>query len=100
MISTKIQNQSSVVTTDNNYPFVSAPYIKSTSESVACILLKQYNIQLAHKPARTLKHELCLLKDKRLTADAAGMFNPFMPTVAFNICCPRDRVSRHNGGKC
>ena len=21
-----------------------------------------------------------------------------MPTVAFNICCPRDCVSRHNGG--
>ena len=25
-------------------------------------------------------------------------FNPFMPTVAFNIFCPRDCVSRHNGG--
>ena len=24
--------------------------------------------------------------------------NPFMPTVAFNICCPRDCVSRYNGG--
>ena len=24
-------------------------------------------------------------------------FNPFMPT-GFNICCPRDCVSRHNGG--
>ena len=24
--------------------------------------------------------------------------NPFLPTVAFNICCPRDCVSRHNGG--
>ena len=24
--------------------------------------------------------------------------NPFMPTVAFNICYPRDCVSRHNGG--
>ena len=23
--------------------------------------------------------------------------NPFMPTVAFNICCPRDCVSQHNG---
>ena len=22
---------------------------------------------------------------------------PFMPTGAFNICCPRDCVSRHNG---
>ena len=25
-------------------------------------------------------------------------FNPFMPNRAFNICCPRDCVSRHNGG--
>ena len=24
--------------------------------------------------------------------------NPFMPSGAFNICCPRDCVSRHNGG--
>ena len=24
--------------------------------------------------------------------------NPFMLTGAFNICCPRDCVSRHNGG--
>jgi len=24
--------------------------------------------------------------------------NPFLPTVAFNICCPRDCVSRHNKG--
>ena len=24
--------------------------------------------------------------------------NPFMPTGAFNICCPRDCVFRHNGG--
>ena len=24
--------------------------------------------------------------------------NTFLTTVAFNICCPRDCVSRHNGG--
>ena len=24
--------------------------------------------------------------------------NPFMPTGAFNICCPRDCISRHNRG--
>ena len=24
--------------------------------------------------------------------------NPLMPTGAFNICCPRDCISRHNGG--
>ena len=26
------------------------------------------------------------------------MINPLMLTSAFNICCPRDCVSRHNGG--
>ena len=26
-----------------------------------------------------------------------NVLNPFMPTVAFNICCPRDCVFRHNG---
>ena len=25
-------------------------------------------------------------------------FNPLMPNGVFNICCPRDCVSRHNGG--
>ena len=25
-------------------------------------------------------------------------FNPLMPSGAFNICCPRDCVCRHNGG--
>ena len=24
--------------------------------------------------------------------------NPLMPSGAFNICCPRDCVSRHHGG--
>ena len=74
MITSKIRNQTSnvIVTNDNNSPFISAPYIKGTSERVARIL-KQYNIKLAHKPTRTLKHELCHLKDKRLTQDAAGV---------------------------
>ena len=27
------------------------------------------------------------------------ILNPFMPTGAFNICCPRDCVSRHNGSE-
>ena len=26
------------------------------------------------------------------------MYNPLMPNGAFNNCCPRDCVSRHNGG--
>ena len=32
------------------------------------------------------------------TITALYHLNPFIPTVAFNICCPRDCVSRHNGG--
>ena len=32
------------------------------------------------------------------TTCAQTMINPFMPTGAFNICCLRDCVSRHNGG--
>ena len=27
-----------------------------------------------------------------------GNFNPLMLSGSFNICCPRDCVSRHNGG--
>ena len=33
---------------------------------------------------------------KELTG--SDFLDPFMPTVAFSICCPRDYVSRHNGG--
>ena len=39
-----------------------------------------------------------IIQDKTVVslANCRGC-NPFMPTVAFNICCPRDCVSRHNG---
>ena len=33
-----------------------------------------------------------------IRSDFLTYVNPFMPTGAFNICCPRDCVSRHNGG--
>ena len=39
-----------------------------------------------------------ILAGGKLIAVVCLKFNPFMPTVAFNICCPRDCVSRHNGG--
>ena len=32
------------------------------------------------------------------TCTLHNSYIPFMPTGAFNICCPRDCVSRHNGG--
>ena len=48
-------------------------------------------------------HICCLLAQgcpsvPTTTACSLLLVNPFMPIVAFNICCPRDCVSRHNGG--
>ena len=37
-------------------------------------------------------------RSKVLKNQDRELINPFMPTGAFNICCPRDCVSRHNGG--
>jgi hypothetical protein len=63
--------------TENNRPeppnhHVSAPYIKGTSERVARIL-KRHKVELCHKPSRTLRGELCALKDKRNPSDQAGV---------------------------
>ena len=33
-----------------------------------------------------------------LTPKSTNWVNPLMPNGAFNICCPTDCVSRHNGG--
>ena len=38
------------------------------------------------------------MAERDIIADSYAKFNPFFPTVAFNICCPRDCVSQHNGG--
>ena len=43
---------------------------------------------------KMLKKFICLF----IHALTSRGINPFMPTGAFNICCPRDCVSRHNGG--
>ena len=37
------------------------------------------------------------IKIQDLLEQEPRVFNPFVPTVAFNIYCPRDCVSRHNG---
>ena len=50
-ISCKV-NQSSNDPQTKEFKYVSAPYIRLTSERVARILRK-YNIKLAHKPTRT-----------------------------------------------
>ena len=44
----------------------------------------------------TDRHSTIVLRGLK-NADNLTPINPFMPTVAFNICCPRDCVSRHNG---
>ena len=36
----------------------------------------------------------CIAHESQRTA----LLNPSMPNGAFNICCPRDCISRHNGG--
>ena len=41
---------------------------------------------------------LVVIEQQHLDTLNANIINPFMPTGAFNICCPRDCVSRHNGG--
>ena len=48
-----------------------------------------------------MKKDDCLQRavGMRAAVPAAGLdINPLMPNGAFNICCPRDCVSRHNGG--
>ena len=47
------------------------PYIKGTSETIACIL-QPYNICVAHKPITTLRQLLTNLKDKDEPKDRQG----------------------------
>ena len=65
-------NQSSNNHQITDFKYISAPYIRGTSERVARILRK-YDIKLAHKPTRTLKHELTHLKDKQPAFNKAGV---------------------------
>ena len=50
---------------------VSLPYIRGTSETIAQIL-KPFNIRIAHKPTRTLRHLLTNVKDKDDPKDRQG----------------------------
>ena len=50
---------------------VSLPYIRGTSETIARIL-KPFNIRIAHKPTRTLRHLLTNVKDKDDPKDRQG----------------------------
>ena len=53
---------------------------------------------MLNKKSRLAKQSPIRCPSVRETGFMGGPINPFMPTVAFNICCPRDCVSRHNGG--
>ena len=57
--------------TKNELRTVSLPYIRGTSETIARIL-KPFNIQIAHKPTRTLRHLLTNVKDKVDPKDRQG----------------------------
>ena len=56
----------------NDFKYISAPYIRGTSERTARIL-KKHKIKLAHKPTRSLKSELTHVKDKQLAQNKAGV---------------------------
>ena len=52
--------------------FVSAPYIRGTSEKIARVL-RQFNVQLCSKATRTIKSQVCKIKDRRETLDQANV---------------------------
>ena len=57
--------------TKNELTTVSLPYIRGTSETIARIL-KPFNVRIAHKPTRTLRHLLTNVKDKDDPKDRQG----------------------------
>ena len=67
-------NQLNAANTSNQKHYLSAPYIRGTSERVERCL-KKFDVTLAHKPTRTLESELSKLKDKRRTHEQAGVVN-------------------------
>ena len=74
LIENKQRNKDNVPATSNDTQqiYISAPYIQRTSERVSRIF-KKYNVNIAHKPTRTLKTELCHLKDHRPVSERAGV---------------------------
>ena len=99
----------------NNYAD-SLSYILQTSRIIMWIHLRLHFLQwwltpldIIGNPWNPLYHRNMVLRGMRGSSidhivprdvhePPRWPINPFFPTVAFNICCPRDRVSRHNGG--
>ena len=67
----KQNDQCANTETKNELTTVSLPYIRRTSETIARIL-KPFNIRIAHKPTRTLRHLLTNVKDKDDPKDRQG----------------------------
>ena len=67
--------------TKNELTTVSLPYIRGISETIARIL-KHFNIRIAQKPTRTLRHLLTNLKDKDDPKDRQGT----VYRIRFNNC--------------
>ena len=57
--------------------------------------LHRHNLDISY--IETYIQPTCLGQWK-MSDQSAQPLNPFIPNGAFNICCPRDCVSRHNGG--
>ena len=67
----KQNDQCANTETKNELTTVSMPYIRGTSETITRIL-KPFNIRIAHKPTRTLRHLLTKVKDKDDPKDRQG----------------------------
>ena len=67
----KQNDQCTNTETKNELTTVSLPYIRGTSETIARIL-KPFNIRIAHKPTRTLRHLPTNVKDKDDPKDRQG----------------------------
>ena len=52
--------------------YASIPYVPGVSERIQRVFRK-YDVNIAHKPTRKLRNELCHLKDKRPTHDKPGV---------------------------
>ena len=88
--------------TKNELTTVSLPYIRGTSETFARIL-KPFNIRIAHKPTRTLRHLLTNVKDKDDPKDRQGTVYRIRCTWDVhrgnwkNVNCETWRTSNRNG---
>ena len=63
--------------------------------NISEVLLKWNNIEVYY--LKSIHTYMCI-STNIVHKLVVFVFNPLMPSGVFNICCPRDCVSRHNGG--